>query len=72
MGVQTSIELGVLTRQDLVLHIQNTGQVNKRQREPKGQSRMENPETLATLDTPDRNNDKQGGKHTAQYRKLKR
>jgi hypothetical protein len=28
---------------------------------------MENPETLATLDTPDKNNDKQGGKHTAQY-----
>jgi hypothetical protein len=31
---------------------------------------MENPETLATLDTPDRNKDKQGGKHTAQYKKL--
>jgi hypothetical protein len=37
-----------------------------------GQSRMENPETLATLDTPDRNKDRQGGKHTAQYKKLKR
>ena len=35
MEVQTSLELGVLIRQDLVLHIQNTGQVNKRQREPK-------------------------------------
>ena len=32
---------------------------------------MENPEKLATLDTPDRNKDKQGEKHTAQYRKLK-
>jgi hypothetical protein len=33
---------------------------------------MENPEKLATLDTPDRNKDKQEEKHTAQYRKLKR
>ena len=72
MEVQTSLELGVLIRQDLVLHIQSTGQVNKRQREPQGQSRMENSETLATLDTPDRNKDRQGGKHTAQYKKLKR
>jgi hypothetical protein len=33
---------------------------------------MENPEKLSTLDTPDRNKDKQGEKHTAQYRNLKR
>ena len=35
---------------------------------------MENPEKLATLilDTPDRNKDKQGEKHTVQYRNLKR
>ena len=40
---------------------------NKWQRKPKGQSRMDNPETQATLSTQDEEEE-----NTTQHRKLKR
>jgi len=44
--------------------------LKKNERKPKGQSRMDNPEPLATLDTQDTG--RRQTKHKAQNRKLKR
>ena len=42
---------------------------NKRWRKPKGQSNIDNPETLATLGTPDKGRRQKKLKHTSQHRK---
>ena len=40
---------------ETIQYIRAMKRVNKRQRNPKGQSRMENPEKLATLGKQDKN-----------------
>ena len=53
-------------------HFAYATQGEKRQRKPEGKPRMENPQTLATLDTQNKRRRQRKHKNTTKHRKLKR